>query len=64
MQAVRKCVRNATLFSEGSSNATESDGSVSAGRMAGPVFLPKTGAHTLGVQGWGTYLLIFFIIFF
>lgn len=30
-------------------------------RTAGPVFLPKPGAHTLGVQGWGTYMFAIFV---
>lgn len=45
---------NATLFSEGLSNAIESGGLNSACRMGGPVFLPKAGIHALGVGdgGW------------
>lgn len=44
---------NATLFSEGLSNAIESGGLNSACRMAGPVFLPKAGIHALGVGDRG-----------
>lgn len=42
---------NATLFSEGSSNAIEPDSLNSAGRKAGPVFLPEPGVHALGSRG-------------
>lgn len=45
------CERNATLFSEGSSNAMGSGGLNSAGRMGKPVFLPEPGVLHWGLDG-------------
>lgn len=52
---------NATLFSEGSSNAIEPGGLNSAGKDGRAGVLTKArGSHT-GVQGWGTYMFAIFV---